>query len=182
MGIPVWKLLQPSRFITTSCSQVGNGNEYLGGAAHRNTLIDGMGRCEGREGAQCSFCPEHLGEGWSYLGRQKIWGDCGLGGDGGVSAGHSSPSLGMHSPSISLRPLLRQPLVRETVGDHCSSPPRNTCHRLANCLFSYFFRVYILLKGCELLKGSFLSVLFSVVYPQHPEQCLAYRRPSINTH
>lgn len=69
MGIPVWKLLQPSRFITMSCSQVGNGDEYLGGAAHRTTLIDRMGRCEGREGAQCSSCPEHLGEGWSYLGR-----------------------------------------------------------------------------------------------------------------
>lgn len=46
MGRPVWKLLKPSRFITMSCSQVGNGDEYLGGAAHRTTLIDGMGRCE----------------------------------------------------------------------------------------------------------------------------------------
>lgn len=68
MGRPVWKLLKPSRFITMSCSQVGDGDEYLGGAAHRTTLIDGMGRCEGREGALCSSCPEHLGEAW-YLAR-----------------------------------------------------------------------------------------------------------------
>ena len=69
MGRPVWKLLQPPRFITMSCSQVGSGDEYLRVAAHRTTLIDGMGRCEGREGTQCSSSPEHLREGWYYLGR-----------------------------------------------------------------------------------------------------------------
>lgn len=64
------------------------------------TLIDGMGRCE--EGKEPSAVP--LLSIWEKGG--TIWADrkirggeyCVLDGDGGVSAGHSSLSLGMHSP------------------------------------------------------------------------------------
>lgn len=135
---------------------------------------------EGEEGSQLSASLEQLGEGWGRLGREKIWGDCGLGGAGGVSSGQSPSSLGdvlllilCGLLPISPRPLLRWPLTGETFHDHHSSISpaapysvllHSTCHHLTNCVFSCFFRVCVLLGGCDHLEGRvFLSVLFSVV-------------------